>query len=180
VIEMQKIELRIPEDRLGVVIGKEGDTKKKIEELTGCKIFVSRDGIITIEGEDAIGFLKAQDVIRAIGYGFNPEVAFKLVSDDFVILDIINLDYSPNNLQRIKGRIIGKGGKMRKSIEHMLGVSVSVYHKSVAIIGEVDNVNSAREAINMIVEGSQHSTVYKFLESRRREIKLRSLDWEKQ
>lgn len=173
---MQKIELRVPEDRLGVVIGKEGAAKRKIEGLTGCKLSISRDGIITVEGDDAIGFLKAQDVIKAIGYGFNPETAFKLV-EDFIILDVINLDYSPNNLQRIKGRIIGKSGKMRKSIEHMLGVHVSVYHKTVAIIGEVNYVNFAREAINMIIEGSQHSTVYKFLESKRREIKLKSLDW---
>jgi len=174
---MQKIALRIPEDRLGVIIGKDGSVKKRLEEETNCRIIVSSEGVVAIESEDAVGFLKAQDVIKAIGSGFSPEVAFKLLSDDFIILDVISLDFSPNNLQRIKGRIIGKGGKFRKAIEDMLGVNVSVHHKSVAIIGEIENVNAAREAINMIINGHQHSTVYRFLENKRREIKMKSLDW---
>ncbi|HID42296.1 MAG TPA: RNA-processing protein [Archaeoglobaceae archaeon] len=174
---MQKIVLRIPEDRLGVIIGKDGSVKKRLEEETNCRIIVSSEGVVAIESEDAVGFLKAQDVIKAIGSGFSPEVAFKLLSDDFIILDVISLDFSPNNLQRIKGRIIGKGGKFRKAIEDMLGVNVSVHHKSVAIIGEIENVNAAREAINMIINGHQHSTVYRFLENKRREIKMKSLDW---
>jgi ribosomal RNA assembly protein len=174
---MQKAELRIPDERVGVLIGREGEIKRRIEKKTGCRITVKED-TISVEGDDAIGFLKAQDVIKAVGYGFNPEIALKLLESDFIILDVIHLDYSSNALQRIKGRIIGKGGKVRKLIEEMLGVNVSVYRKTVAIIGEIGNVNAAREAVEMIIDGAQHSTVQKFLENKRREIKMKSLDWE--
>lgn len=179
----QAIEIKIPDERVGVLIGKEGEIKKRIEETTGCKIKInSKTGVVTVEsGGDAIGFLKAQDVIKAIGHGFNPDIAMKLLEGDFVVLEIIDLtDYvsSPNALQRIKGRIIGKEGKMRKTIEDMLGVNVSVYEKTVAIIGNPDNVSVAREAVMMLIEGAPHSTVQRFLEKKRREIKMSGLDWE--
>jgi len=176
---MQVIELRIPEDRIGVLIGKEGEIKKAIEEKTGCKIKVrSKAGLVTIEGEDAIGFLKARDVINAVAHGFSPEVAMKLL-EEFNVLEIIDLtDYVPNNaLQRVKGRIIGKEGKVRKTMEEMLNVNISIYDKTVAIIGDPEAANAAREAVLMLVEGAQHSTVQRFLERKRRDLKLRSYDW---
>jgi ribosomal RNA assembly protein len=175
------LELKVPDDRVGALIGREGEIKKRIEESTGCRIRInSRTGVVTIECSNSIDFLRVQDVVKAIGYGFNPEVALKLLSSDFMILEVIDLtDFvsSPNAIQRIKGRIIGKEGKMRKAIEDMLGVNVSVYAKTVSIIGDLENVASARETIVMLIEGAQHSTVQRFLERKRREIKMRSLDW---
>jgi ribosomal RNA assembly protein len=176
-----EIELVIPEDRIGVLIGKEGEVKERIENATGCKLNInSKTGVVRIQCEDPIGFLKAQDVIKAIAHGFNPDVALKILQDDLTVLEIIDLtDYVTSNaLQRIKGRIIGKEGKMRKFIEDVLNVNVSVYGKTVSIIGDAESVAVAREAILMLVEGAQHSTVQRFLERKRREMKMRSLDWE--
>ncbi len=175
-----EIELVIPEDRIGVLIGKEGEVKERIEKETGCKLKISsKTGVVKIECEDPIGFLRAQDVIKAIAHGFNPDVAMKLLQDELMVLEIIDLTgyVSPKHLERVKGRIIGKEGKMRRFIEDTLDVNISVYGKTVAIIGDAESVAAAREAILMLVEGAQHSTVQRFLERKRREMKLRSLDW---
>jgi len=67
--------------------------------------------------------------------------------------------------------------KIKKQIEDLLNVNISIYDKYVSIIGEFENLSIAREAINMLIEGSQHSTVLKFVERRRRDLKARSLDW---
>ncbi len=173
-----QVEIRVPDDRIGVLIGKNGEVKKLIEEKTGCKINV-KGGVVEIICEDAVGFLKARDAINAIAHGFSPEVAMKLL-EGFRVLEVIDLsDYiSDNAMQRVKGRIIGKGGRMRKNIEDMLGVDVSIYGKKVAIIGEPDAVNVAREAIMMLIDGSQHTTVQRYLENRRRDLKMRSMDWQ--
>ena len=163
---MNIIEIEVPEDRVGVLIGKEGEIKKMIQEKTGCKLRInSKTGVVKLECEDAIGFIKAKDVIRAIASGFNPEIAMRLLDDDMMILDVIDLTgYVPDNaLQRVKGRIIGKEGKMRKQIEDMLNVNISIYGKTVAIIGDAESVAAAREAILMLVEGAQHSTVIRFM-----------------
>ncbi len=175
-----EIELAIPEDRIGVLIGKEGEIKERIENETGCKLRIdSKTGVVKIQCEDPISFMRVQDVIKAIAHGFNPEVAMKLLQDDMMVLEIIDLStyVSPKHLERIKGRIIGKEGKMRKFIEDVLNVNVSVYGKTVAIIGDAESVGIAREAIEMLVEGAQHSTVQRFLERKRRELKMRGLDW---
>lgn len=175
-----EIELTIPEDRIGVLIGKEGEIKKRIEELSGCKIKISsKTSVVKIECEDPYKFMRVQDVIKAIAHGFNPDVAMKLLEDDMTTLDIIDLTsyVSDKHLQRVKGRIIGKEGSIRKTIEDLLNVNISVYGKTVAILGDAESVAVSREAIEMLIEGTQHSTVVRFLERKRRELKMRGLEW---
>ncbi len=178
---MESIEIKIPPDRIGVLIGKEGSVKKTIEEKTECRIKIdSRNGVITLtRGENAVGFLKAKDVINAIALGFNPDIALKILDDDFTILETIDLStyISQKSMERVKGRIIGKEGKMRRLIEETLNVHVSIYDKFVSIIGNFENVSAAREAIEMLIDGAQHSTVQKFMERKKREIEMRSMDW---
>lgn len=172
-----KIEISIPEDRIGVLIGKEGEIKKKIEDLSGCKIDVSsKTGTVEVKCEDPYKFMRVQDVIKAIAHGFNPDVAMKILEDDMTTLEIIDLtSYVPEkHLQRVKGRVIGKEGSMRKTLEDLLNVHVSVYGKNVSIIGDVGSVAIAREAIERLVEGAQHSTILKFLERKRRELRMRN------
>ncbi len=178
---MESIEIKIPQERVGVIIGKEGRVKKTIEEKTGCRIAIdNRNGIITVtRGDDAVGFLKAKDVVNAIAKGFNPDVALKILDDDFTVFETIDLSsfVSQKSMERVKGRIIGKEGKMRKHIEETLNVHVSVYDKFVSIIGNFENVSAAREALEMLIDGAQHSTVQKFMEKKKREIEMRSMDW---
>lgn len=80
----------------------------------------------------------------------------------------------------MKGRIIGMNGKTRRIIEELTGASVAVYGHTVGMIGTLDQVEVAREAIGMLVKGSMHSTVYRFLHRKRRELKKKMLEiWEK-
>jgi len=99
--------------------------------------------------------------------------------DDDVSLAIVDLrEYvgdSDKALTRIKGRIIGEEGKARKFIEEATGALVSVYGDKVAIIGDYEALEAAKKAVEMLAEGRQHSTVYRFLMSKRREIKRRRM-----
>jgi ribosomal RNA assembly protein len=67
-------------------------------------------------------------------------------------------------LKVIKSRLIGTKGKTRRMIENFSGCSVSVYGKTVSIIGKYDQLRIAREAIDMIIRGAKHSKVYGFLQ----------------
>lgn len=173
-----EIEVEVPEDRLAVMIGKDGSTKRKIEELSGCKLFI-KESAVKISCEDPVKFLRVKDVVNAISKGFNPEIAMMLLKNEELILEVIDLtDFvSDKDLQRVKGRIIGKDGKMRRQIEDTLNVQVSIYDKYVSIIGDFEGASIAREAVDMLVEGAQHSTVMKFIERKKREMRTRSLDW---
>lgn len=171
---------KIPLDRVGVLVGKEGVVKKEIEERSGAKINIdSKTGDVTIETENIIEpilSLKVADVIKAIGRGFSPEHAFRLFEDDiyFALIDI--KDYVGKNkkhIRRVKSRLIGKKGKTRALIEELSETNISIYGNTVGIIGGIDELNIAKIAIDMLLRGSEHSAVYRFLEHKRHELKTR-------
>lgn len=181
------IHMKIPQDRVGVLIGPTGRVKRKIEELCGVELKVdSRSGSIELTlkpgATDPTTLFKAEGIITAIGRGFAPEKAFKLTNEG-VLLEVIDLtDYvgkTQSELQRIKGRLIGERGKTRKILEETTGAAISIYGHTVSIVGEPEQLEAARKAVQMLIKGRQHSTVYRFLHRRRRELKKAELTlWE--
>ncbi|MDD1728726.1 MAG: KH domain-containing protein [Methanospirillum sp.] len=174
-------ETRITRERIGVLIGKKGMTKRDIEEKTKTIIAVdSEEGLVSIEGEEADGFLRAVEVVKAIARGFSPERAFTLFEDEDLYLEVIELSDiadSPGKLERIRGRIIGRDGKSRSQIEDLSSTEISVYGKTVAIIGMIDQVKVAREAIEMLINGVSHESVFAFLDRKKRELKQDMLNY---
>ncbi len=178
-----KLYVKIPMERVGVLIGEKGSIKKQIEEATATKLNIdSKTGGVEITQDpsapDPAGILKARDLVLAIGRGFSPQRAFRLLEEG-QLLEIIDLKQyvgdSKNALIRVKGRIIGENGKARRTIEEYSGAYISVYGHTVSIIGDYDQARIAREAIEMLIRGAQHGTVYRFLEKARRELKRRML-----
>jgi ribosomal RNA assembly protein len=168
-------ETRISRERIGVLIGKKGITKREIEEKTKTTITIdSEEGLVSIEGEEADGFLRSVEVVKAIARGFSPERAYTLFEDEDLFLEVIDLSDvadGPGKMERIRGRIIGKEGKSRSQIEDLTSTEISVYGKTVAIIGMLDQVKVAREAIEMLINGVSHESMYSFLDRKKREMK---------
>jgi ribosomal RNA assembly protein len=160
-------DIRVPKERVAVLIGKNGETKKELEEFTGCKINVdSKEGDVHISGEDSIKMYALREVVKAIGRGFNPEIARLLLKQDYS-LEIINLlDFVKNkgHFERVKGRVIGAEGKSRETIEGLTGAFISVYGKTISIIGDRDGVVSSKKAVESLLQESPHSNVYRWLE----------------
>lgn len=167
-------ELKIPKDRVAVLIGKNGEIKKNLESETKTKIEIdSKEGDVKLTGTDALSLFNVKEIIRAIARGFNPDIADLLLKQDYMF-EIISLsDYikSKSHFTRVKGRIIGTEGKSRKTIEELTETYISVYGKTIGIIGRSENVAMARKAIESLLGGSPHSSVYRFLEKKRREMK---------
>lgn len=168
-------ELKVPKDRVAVLIGKEGKVKKEIEEETKTKLEIdSKEGDVFLKGEDALGLYNAREVVQAIGRGFNPEIALLLLKPDYSF-EVINIkDYAGKSKEtelRLKGRVIGREGKSRKLIEELSESYVCVYGKTISIIGSPESAAIAKQAIGSLLRGSTHANVYKFLEKKRRELK---------
>ncbi|MBU0456785.1 MAG: KH domain-containing protein [Nanoarchaeota archaeon] len=166
-------ELKIPEERIAVLIGKDGETKKEIEENTKCSLDISKEGDVIITGEDALLLYTTREIVHAIARGFNPKIALLLLKTDYT-LDLIDMKdvagKSKDTMLRLKGRVIGKGGRSRELIEQLTDTYISVYGKTIGMIGETDKVALARQAVGMLLSGSMHKTVYQFLERKRKEI----------
>lgn len=160
--------LRVPEDRIGVLIGSKGLVKKKIERLTLTKLEVdSEEGEVGIEGKDGEKVLTASNIVKAIGRGFSPEKAFLLLKDDYA-LEVIKLKEvigkKASDLTAKKSRVIGRHGSIRGKIERETKCLVSVYGNTIAIIGKMGQMEKAKKAIEMILEGAEISTMENFLE----------------
>jgi ribosomal RNA assembly protein len=170
-------EIKIAGSRIGVLIGKAGATKKELETKTHTTITIdSKEGLVKIEGSDehAVSHLRAVEIINAINRGFSPERAFEMLEDEDLLFDVIDLSglaESPRHLDRLRGRIIGKDGHAREQIEDLTDVEISVFGKTVALIGYPEQLKTARAAIDMLVSGVPHENVFAFLDRKKKEAK---------
>lgn len=171
--------VRIPSERVPVLIGKNGEVKRRIERRGRVKLRVDEEGEVQISGEESVDEWKATEVVKAIGRGFNPEKAFKLFSDDFYlkIVDLKQIFGSEKEIIRYKGRVIGQAGKAKRVIEETSGADLCVYGKTIAIIGRLDEITLAEDAVNRLLEGASHAKVYSLLEKGRRRMREERL-WE--
>jgi ribosomal RNA assembly protein len=182
--------VRIPKERVGVLIGPEGKVKRDIEERLQVKLEIESEGggveiILTEKATaDPSVLFRAKDVVTAIGRGFSPDQAFRLIRNEDAVFDFIDLraifERSESDIRRVKSRIIGMNGKTRRTIEELTEADVVIYGHTVGLIGTFEQVDAARNAVQMIIQGSEHHTVYAFLQKKRRELKKQELElWEK-
>jgi ribosomal RNA assembly protein len=179
--------IKIPKERIGALIGKRGKVKQQIEKRCGVAIEIDSetgDALVSMsKPAEQMEAFRAIEVITAISRGFSPERAYHLFEDEEIMFQQMDLhDYagkSPSTLARIRGRIIGEGGKARRMIEELTGSYVSVYGHTVAFIGNYREVKLATDAISMLAKGSMHKTVYSMLQGVKRKEKLERMRlWE--
>ena len=168
---------RISAERIGVLIGPDGSTKERLQTATGTRIAVdSTTGEVTIDesnATDRVLAIKARDIVNAVARGFSEGRAFRLLDDDayLEVLDIKDFAHSRNRVAQIRARLIGTRGKTRRLLEELTGVDVSIWGHTIALIGGSFEMAIAREAVFMLLRGSEHKTVYRYLERKRADIK---------
>ena len=174
-------EIKVPKDRVGVVIGRKGKTRKRLESVGNVRINVdSKTGEVRIRGgedTDPLTFMRMGKVIRAIGRGFDPDTALKLLADDYD-LEVINLreHMKKSDIPRQRARLIGTGGSARKKIETLTDTDIRVYGDTVSIIGDYEGIEMAKKAIKRLaIDGSPHSVVFRDLELQRKRRKMEKL-----
>ncbi|MFX1303916.1 MAG: KH domain-containing protein [Promethearchaeota archaeon] len=173
--------MKIGKNRIAVLIGKDGVTKKEIEKKLGVKVNLNSktgDCEILPQPENRnympLNIFTAEKIVKAINRGFNPIKAMKLLEENhefFTINLLESLGKSDKRIKRIKGRVIGRNGEMRKAIERYAESFLSVYGKTISIIADYDNLQIARKAVRMLINGIPHHVVLRFLEDKYNEKK---------
>jgi len=180
--------VKVPRERIGALVGPDGRVKASIEKKLSVRLRIdSQTGDIQITlmptAQDPTVLFRAKEVVTAIGRGFSPENAFRLLKDDETMLEVIDLRETVgralSDMKRLKGRVIGKEGKTRRLIEELTEADICVYGHTISIVGEIHQVAIAKEAVRMLIGGSLHGTVYRFLHRKRRELKKKKMElWE--
>lgn len=155
--------IKIPNSRIAVLIGKNGSVKRKIEKELGVKLSINEE--VSIKG-DALNVMDAGNIVKAIGRGFAPEKALELLNEN-ITFSIIELSKDDKKLKRLKSRIIGEDGRARKNLENLTDTYISVFGKTVGVIGTYEDVKDLSEAIEMFIKGFSHRAIYAFLEKQR-------------
>jgi len=113
--------VKIPRERVGVLIGKGSRVKNEVERRTNTKLDIGED-MVSIEG-NAMDEWIAKDIVKAIGRGFNPKTALMLTHKNmtFEMISLSDFGGSEKALNRIRGRVIGRGGTTKKFIDRAVG-----------------------------------------------------------
>ncbi|MDY6778403.1 MAG: KH domain-containing protein [Candidatus Nanohaloarchaea archaeon] len=140
--------VRIPDERVGVLIGEGGETVDEIQDLTDAEITIE-DNEVTVDCDDPLDEIRALNIVKAIGRGFSPERALRLLEENstLVVIDVTHFESTDNGKERLKGRVIGRNGEAK---EH--------------ILGPVRKVEVAKKAVEMLLDGRSHATAYQYLE----------------
>lgn len=177
--------VKVPKERIGVLVGSDGVVRRRIEEKLNVKLKIdSESGDVEIslapDTPDPTTLFRAKDIVTAIGRGFSAEHAFQLIDNEDALFEIIDLHESIGkseaDLKRLKGRVIGKEGRTRSLIEELTETNISVYGHTIGIIGEGEQIEIAKQAVKMLLRGSLHATVYRFLHKKRRDLKKKKLE----
>ena len=174
--------VKIPQDRIGALIGEGGETMRAIEDRAEVRLDIdSETGQVAVETTgDPVTALKGPDIVKAIGRGFAPEEAMRLLDDDMQLFDVVDIDAATRNksdLRRQKGRLIGEDGRTRELMAELSGADVVVYGTTLGIIGKPEQVDAVRSAAEMILDGAPHGAVYSFLERRHNEMKSNDIEY---
>lgn len=161
-----RYELRIAKERIAVLIGQKGQVKAAIERKLRCKLRISPDGEVSISAANSVDAMIAQAIIAAIGQGFSPDRAMVLESPEMCYESVAIADFAKNKqaIARLRGRVIGAQGRARRNIEALTGCSLVVGEKEIGIIGQLEEVQFAKRAVEAILRGAPHAKVWAMLE----------------
>ena len=172
---------RVPKNRIAVLIGKGGQTRKMLEEISGAELDIdSQTGEVMAEWKeepDPVVRMKMPDVVLAIGRGLAPSRAIQLIQDD-VFLRMYDIrewvGRQPNQTRRMRSRLIGRNGRIRSLIEEISNCEMAIHGSTVLVIGDRDGIALAGPAIEGILRGSEHSTILHGLEQDRKRMRMQS------
>ncbi len=148
----------VPADRIGVLTA---EVREEIRSKLSVVVILIKNGA-ELDGE-GLELQTAANIVKAIGRGFSPVRAFRLFSEDqmFEIIELGSMTEARADI--VRSRVIGTKGRMRERIEEASGAVISVYGKTIAMIGTWEQIEIAKKAIEMLITGAMHSSVEKYL-----------------
>lgn len=143
--------------------------KKRLEKMLNISLS-NRGKEVSVQGDAEDEYI-AEKVIDALNFGFPFSAAVLIKKEDFVF-EIINIkDYtSRKDFERIRARIIGRGGKTLKTLNQLTNCYFELKDNEVGIIAHPEDLETAHEAVVSLIKGSKQSNVYGFVKRNKKRV----------
>ncbi len=154
-------------EKLGKII----QSKARLEKELGIKI-TNQGRNVFVNGTAEKEYV-AITVLEAINLDFSIDSALQL-KDEKLILQKINIKdlTKRHDLERIRARIIGTGGKTLQTLHNLTNCEISLQDNHVGIIGNAETIEDAVQSLTSIIKGSKQGNVYARIEKQKRRKKL--------
>lgn len=135
--------------------------KLQVRFNTRARCLEMRNSALTVE---AGALQRGADFVKAFTLGFAVEDALVLLRlediyvDSFEIKDVKTLN--GDHLSRAIGRLAGRGGKTKTTIENTSKTRIVLADTKIHILGSYRNIRVAKDALVSLVLGSTPGTVY--------------------
>lgn len=134
-----------------------------IENRVKVKIGFGKNGV-NVSGSELNEYL-VEKVLRAVDFGFDVEDALLLMDEDFVLEFVgVKSHTHGKNLKDVRARLIGTGGKARKTIENLTGAVIVISGNKVRVIVDAEHLDTTVQAIESLIQGAKHGNVFARLE----------------
>jgi len=134
-----------------------------IESAVKVKVGFGK-GSVSLKGSELDEYL-IEKVVQAVDFGFDVEDAL-LLKDDKFVLEFIGVRENTHrkNLKDVRARLIGTGGKARKTIENLTGAVIVIHDNEVGVIVDDIHLEAVTQGIESLIHGAKHGNVFSYLE----------------
>jgi len=137
--------------------------KERLEEELEVKI-TTKEKEVFVDGKAEDEYV-AEMVIEALDFGFPFSTAFLIKRQDFVFEKLNIKDFTKRkDLSKVRARIIGKDGKVLRTLSNLTNCFFELKDNQIGIIGLPEEIKIAQNSWVSIIQGSKHANVYNFLE----------------
>ena len=156
------------------------ELKKEIDELERkLQVVITITGKkVEIEGS-AVNEYEAGIILEAMQFGFSSKKALLLLNDDIIFKKVPIRSFTRRkDMKEVRGRVIGKQGKTKSTLEEISGCDILVNEEQnqIGIIGSALEMDEATAAIEKLIRGSKQANVYRYLERMNAEKKKMDSD----
>jgi ribosomal RNA assembly protein len=111
----------------------------------------------------------AIEVLEAINLGFSADRALELKQNDFMLQTVHIKDITKrHDLDRVRARIIGSQGRTLKTLQNLTNCDLAMNDNEIGLIGPIQEMEDAVQAVTSLVQGSKQGNVYGRLERQRK------------